>query len=164
MSKVSNKEMKYLLSESIEGTEKPVFKTPSQLANEYYHSIVEEDDMIPWETLREATWEQTSITQDMRRMSTQRLMNEIRSRIETIAMHYTDLRGNMVASAERMWTETSELLERYRHMGALQDYQIGDIRQEMATRGYPATYTTLDLVIVPTATIERINMEIRLSP
>lgn len=166
---ISNKDMKYLLADSPEGTEESVIqnvlKLKKQIEQMYHHDIeVEETDrVVTWNDIREATWRDTSITEDMRRMNTQRLLHEVRARIETIAAEHMGYNGALNVTAYQLRDETENMLRRYQDMGALRDFRVDSLQQTQEL-GSLTPEVNMSVTIVPNATLERINMEIRLTP
>jgi hypothetical protein len=165
---IKNKEFKYLLSESPEEAESKISpsnieaikKAKKLIEQAYYQDIEVEDDnsVVAWDALREATWEQTSITDDMRRIGTHRLLNEIKTRIELAAS-----RQARPFDSHRFIQDVSNTLHRYVDLGAVRHYNVENFSQ---TIGASSDYhqIELDVSIVPVMSVERVTMNITLRP
>ena len=128
-----------------------------------YLSLTEDDikttTEITFSELRNTFWDKTSLTEDMRRMNTHRLMHEIREQIDYIAR---EIEGSPfdAPNMSGLRTRINYLLHQYMHRGAIRNYNIGDMEQEITPIGFPSVMTRMIIEIVPTGTLERVQMDI----
>jgi hypothetical protein len=162
---VKNKDMKHLLATTEEGVSSQSIanKMKKYLERAEYLSPITEPEEFTWEDIQEATWSTTSVTDDMRRMNTQRVLNEIRHRIAETVEPYRAIGGGFNTTAHQLQEATHNMLQRYRDMGAIQDFRIEDITQEMDIMDYRPT-VRMNVSIAPTQSLETVRMGIQLNP
>ena len=110
--------------------------------------------------IRAATWDKTSVTQDMRDLNTQRVMQEITRRIrDAVDTHERYFHGQTQVD---MREATQRLLQGYKDMGAIVDFQIVTIERTWAESG--RVETVVEACITQNVNFERVNIEINLRP
>lgn len=136
---MNNKTLRYLLCDTEEELDRShVYTMPPDI-----------------EDLFESTRSSLSITDDMHRLSTLRLVQEVRRNIQDITSSYE---YETTTSAHHMANNITRMLENYYTMGALQDFRLEDIQEDFETQGL-----RFNLVIQPTQSIERIHMSVQLN-
>lgn len=149
MTTTTNRSMKYLLFDTEEAVqERPIVTTPHIMG-------------IDWAELREATWDRTSITQDMRGMNEQRLLQEIRNEVSRTVDSYRGAFGRgFTAPTSVLRAAISSRLQSFVDIGGIRNYQVsseeryGEYTSEIGMR----------ITLEPIMSVERINMEVRLTP
>ena len=157
MSQLKNKMLTYLLSDTEEGVREP--KKAPTLATAESMGFIEFGAIKAWEVgaltyneMREATRDSLSVTDDMRRMSVQRLINEIQRKIMDVAQGYPSY------MFQRGFDQRiNEILHEYIQRGAIEDARVEVVHDSIRD--------TIDFHIEfkPPLKIETINMNVSLS-
>jgi hypothetical protein len=162
---VKNKDMKHLLATTEEGvaSQSIANKMKKYMERAEYLLPVTEPEEFTWEDIQEATWGTTSVTEDMRRMNAQRVLNEIRHRISETVQPYIGRGSDINAAAYQVREATSHMLQRYRDMGAIRDFSVnGGIDAIDSMNGNPTV--RMNINVSPTASLERVTLGIQLTP
>lgn len=133
---IKNKDMKHLLSETDEEIEL---------------SIID---------IRAATWDKTSVTQDMRDLNVQRVLQEITRRISE-AVSIDDPYSHERAQVD-MTEATHRLLQSYKDMGAIADFEVTTGERIGVESGRVETF--VEAQITQHIDIERVILNINLRP
>jgi hypothetical protein len=134
---INNKDAKHLLPKTEDG----IFTT---------------SETLTWEDIREVGWDKTSVTEDMRRMNAERLIDEIRTEMSRAVQPLRNT-GRSITAHVTASNAADEILRHYQEMGAINYYTI---EHDMDMR---EGNIRLDIRIQPRAAIETINMNVQLS-
>lgn len=135
MSQLKNKNMKHLLSNTEEGVENTSRRTKdfvemailagAESLTYDVHGPIRAYENVTYNEMREATRHELSITEDMRRQSTQRMLEEVQSQIRNATNQYMGVRRNDLG----LYTHSIEwsvmkIIEGYKEMGSVRDARV----------------------------------------
>lgn len=160
---VNNKLMKFVLDGSYEEDGNPTSALKQSLAVELERATYHPKDTVwSWQELQEATWDQTSVTQDMGRLSATRIIDDIKGSLDDMVRGYAMLNRDMRINTTDAYLDEEELrplihsmLEKYLEIGAITEYEGPYINQ---TLGFLGVQKRIDIYVRPTPTSELVKI------
>ena len=156
--------MKFVLDGSYEDVGDSISAFTHSLAVELERAIYHpEDTAWSWQELQEATWNQTSVTQDMNRLTSQRVIEEIKGSLNDVVRGYILLNHDMRISTTDAYVDEGELsplihsmLERYLEIGTITEYEGPYINQTLDE--VLGVQKRIDIYVRPTSTSELVKI------
>lgn len=118
--------------------------------NESSHPLLSSsEDALSWEDIKEATWDMRSITQDMRRQNTIKIIDDIKRAIAENIQNMAEVMESITEEDIRNITETTVKL--YMKQGTISGYQV---------QAFEGDRGTVQVRILPITTLENIDLRI----